>query len=37
MFDDADSHDSNTNTVNCGTVIQKTLIGLNCIPVIVNA
>jgi hypothetical protein len=37
MFDDADGHFSNTNTVNCGSVLQGGLIGINCVPIIVNA
>jgi hypothetical protein len=28
---------SNKNTVQCGAVAQSALIGLNCVPVIVNA
>jgi hypothetical protein len=36
MFDDADDQCSNTNTVNCGTVAQAALIGINCVPIIIN-
>jgi hypothetical protein len=36
MFDDADDQRSNTNTVNCGAVAQGALIGINCVPVILN-
>jgi hypothetical protein len=36
MLDDADGYYSNTNTVNCGSVAQAALIGINCVPIIVN-
>jgi hypothetical protein len=36
LSDDADDHCSNTNTVTCGQVYQSALIGINCVPIIIN-